>query len=384
MDTRARVGTGSLLEDGLLDAGLEDREARSELAKLFERNFIDLAAEADAVRRAWHPNDIVTYIVDRNINYTNVCWVACSFCAFYRTKRQAQNGDGYTLTIEQVLDKIQETVDLGGTGILMQGGLHPDIGMEYTTDLIRAIRTEFPQVHVHAFSPAEIWHLVDKSGLSLEETLKELKKAGLMSIPGGGAEILTDETRGRISPAKNSTQAWMEVMETWHNLGMKSTATMMFGIDETYEERIEHLLEVRALQQRTGGFTAFIDWVFQPDNTTYFKKHPDFVKASSLDYLKTTAISRIVLDNVPNIQASWVTQPMKTASMALHTGCNDMGSIMIEENVVKEAGASYQTDEAELRSIIERSGFRPAKRSTLYDRSFEPGVVVEDFVWRPE
>ncbi|MDQ2672868.1 MAG: radical SAM protein, partial [Actinomycetota bacterium] len=247
------TNAGALLENGVLDAGLEDREAKEELAKLFDKNFMDLAAEADGIRRRLHPNDIVTYIVDRNINYTNVCWVACSFCAFYRTKRQAQNGDGYVLSVEQVLQKIQETVDLGGTGILMQGGLHPDIGMEYTTDLFSAIRGEFPEIQVHALSPAEIWHLVDKSGLSLEETLKELKKAGLMSIPGGGAEILTDETRGRIAPAKNSTNAWLEVMETWHNLGMKSTATMMFGIDESYEERVEHLLQIRALQARTGG-----------------------------------------------------------------------------------------------------------------------------------
>jgi len=373
------TNAGALLEKGVLDAaGLEDREAKEKLAKLFEKNFMDLAAEADGIRRRLHPNDIVTYIVDRNINYTNVCWVACSFCAFYRTKRQAQNGDGYVLSTEQVLQKIQETVDLGGTGILMQGGLHPDIGMEYTTDLFRAIRGEFPEVQVHALSPAEIWHLVDKSGLSLEDTLKELKKAGLMSIPGGGAEILTDETRGRIAPAKNSTNAWLEVMETWHNLGMKSTATMMFGIDESYEERVEHLLQIRALQARTGGFTAFIDWTFQPDNTTYLKKHPDFEKATSLDYLKTTAVSRIILDNVANIQASWVTQPMKTASIALHAGCNDMGSIMIEENVVKEAGAEHCTTEEELRSVIERSGFRPAKRTTLYDWVLEPGISVED------
>ena len=372
------TNAGALLEKGVLDAGLEDREAKEELAKLFDKNFMDLAAEADGIRRSLHPNDIVTYIVDRNINYTNVCWVACSFCAFYRTKRQAQNGDGYALSVEQVLQKIQETVALGGTGILMQGGLHPDIGMEYTTDLFRAIRREFPEVQVHALSPAEIWHLVDKSGLSLEETLKELKTAGLMSIPGGGAEILTDETRGRIAPAKNSTNAWLEVMETWHNLGMKSTATMMFGINESYEERVEHLLQIRALQARTGGFTAFIDWTFQPDNTTYLKKHPDFEKASSLDYLKTTAVSRIILDNVANIQASWVTQPMKTASIALHAGCNDMGSIMIEENVVKEAGAEHCTTEEELRSVIERSGFRPAKRTTLYDRVLEPGISVED------
>lgn len=372
------TNAGALLEKGVLDAGLEDREAKEELAKLFDKNFMDLAAEADGIRRSLHPNDIVTYIVDRNINYTNVCWVACSFCAFYRTKRQAQNGDGYVLSVEQVLQKIQETVALGGTGILMQGGLHPDIGMEYTTDLFRAIRREFPEVQVHALSPAEIWHLVDKSGLSLEETLKELKTAGLMSIPGGGAEILTDETRGRIAPAKNSTNAWLEVMETWHNLGMKSTATMMFGIDESYEERVEHLLQIRALQTRTGGFTAFIDWTFQPDNTTYLKKHPNFEKASSLDYLKTTAVSRIILDNVANIQASWVTQPMKTASIALHAGCNDMGSIMIEENVVKEAGAEHCTTEEELRSVIEHSGFRPAKRTTLYDRVLEPGISVED------
>jgi cyclic dehypoxanthinyl futalosine synthase len=370
--------TSALLEKGVLDTGLEDREAKRDLAGLFDRNFLELASEADEIRRRLHPNNIVTYIVDRNINYTNVCWVACSFCAFYRTKRQAQNGDGYVLTIEQVLQKIQETVDLGGTGILMQGGLHPDIGMEYVTELFRTIRKEYPQIQVHALSPAEIWHLVDKSGLSLEDTLRELKKAGLMSIPGGGAEILTDETRGRIAPAKNSTATWLEVMEAWHSLGMKSTATMMFGIDESYEERIEHLLQIRKLQAKTGGFTAFIDWTFQPDNTTYLKKHPDFEKVSSLDYLKTTAISRIILDNVANIQASWVTQPMKTASIALHAGCNDMGSIMIEENVVKEAGASYCTSEEELRSVIERSGFRPAKRTTLYDRVLEPGISVED------
>src|SRR5919199_1421051 len=370
--------TSALLEKGVLDAGLEDEEAKRELAKLFGRDFLELASEADEIRRRLHPNDIVTYIVDRNINYTNVCWVACSFCAFYRTKRQAQNGDGYVLTVEQVLQKIQETVDLGGARILLRGGFPPGIGMEYTTDLFRAIRKEYPQIQVHALSPAEIWHLVDKSGLSLEETLKELKKAGLMSIPGGGAEILTDETRGRIAPAKNSTSPWLAVMETWHDLGMKSTATMMFGIDESYEERVEHLLQIRDLQAKTGGFTAFIDWTFQPDNTTYFKKHPDFEKASSLDYLKTTAISRIILDNVPNIQASWVTQPMKTASIALHAGCNDMGSIMIEENVVKEAGAAYCTTEEELRSVIKRSGFRPAKRTTLYERVLEPGISIRD------
>lgn len=370
--------TETLLERGVLDAGLEDREAKGELAKLFEKNFGELAAEADAIRKRLHPNDIVTYIVDRNINYTNVCWVGCSFCAFYRTKRQSEKGDGYVLGVEQVLQKIQETVDLGGTGVLMQGGLHPDLGMEYITGLFRAIRKEFPEVQVHALSPAEIWHYTDKAGLSLRETLVELKEAGLQSIPGGGAEILTDETRGRIAPAKNSTEAWLEVMETWHDLGMKSTATMMFGIDETYEERVEHLLRVRELQARTGGFTAFIDWTFQPENTTYVKKRPDFKKASSLEYLKTTAISRIILDNVANIQASWVTQPMKTASMALHAGCNDMGSIMIEENVVKEAGAQYHTSEEELRSIIERSGFRPAKRTTLYDRVLEPGLTTED------
>jgi cyclic dehypoxanthinyl futalosine synthase len=370
--------TSALLEKGVLDAGLEDREAKRDLAGLFDRNFLELASEADEIRRRLHPNNIATYIVDRNINYTNVCWVACSFCAFYRTKRQAQNGDGYVLTIEQVLQKIQETVDLGGTGILMQGGLNPDIGMEYVIELFRTIRKEYPQIQVHALSPAEIWHLVDKSGLSLEDTLRELKKAGLMSIPGGGAEILTDETRGRIAPAKNSTATWLEVMETWHSLGMKSTATMMFGIDESYEERIEHLLQIRKLQAKTGGFTAFIGWTFQPDNTTYLKKHPDFEKVSSLGYLKTTAISRIILDNVANIQASWVTQPMKTASIALHAGCNDMGSIMIEENVVKEAGASYCTTEEELRSVIERSGFHPAKRTTLYDRVLEPDISVED------
>lgn len=367
--------TDALLETGVLDAGLEDDAAKKELVKLFELDFLDLAAEADSVRREKHPNNIVTYIVDRNINYTNVCWVGCSFCAFYRTQKQS---DAYTLSIEQVLQKIQETVELGGTGVLMQGGLHPEIGMEYTTDLFRAIRRDFPQVHLHALSPAEIWHLVDKSGLTLEETLKELKDAGLMSIPGGGAEILTDETRSRIAPAKNSTQAWIDVMEIWHGLGMKSTATMMFGIDETYEERIRHLLQVRALQARTGGFTAFIGWTFQPAHTRYLKKHPDFKKVSSLDYLKTMAISRILLDNIDNIQASWVTQPMKTASMALHSGSNDMGSIMIEENVVKEAGAEYHTTESELRSIIERSGFRAAKRSTLYDKVFEPGLSVED------
>jgi cyclic dehypoxanthinyl futalosine synthase len=372
------ANASALLEKGVLDAGLEDREAVKELAGLFDRNFMDLAAEADAIRKRLHPNDIVTYIVDRNINYTNVCWVACSFCAFYRTKRQASKGDGYVLAVDQILGKIQETVDLGGTGVLMQGGLHPDLGMEYITELFRAIREEFPEVQVHALSPAEIWHYADKGGLSLKDCLVELKAAGLQSIPGGGAEILTAETRGRIAPAKTSTEAWLEVMETWHLLGMKSTATMMFGIDETHEERVEHLLHIRDLQARTGGFTAFIDWTFQPDNTTYFKKHPGFEKATSLDYLKTTAISRIILDNVANIQASWVTQPMKTASIALHAGCNDMGSIMIEENVVKEAGASYCTTEEELRSVIGRSGFRPAKRTTLYDRVLEPGLSVRD------
>ena len=338
---------------------------RSQALEMFESNdLIGVGMEADAVRRRFHPHGVVSYIIDRNINYTNFCTEYCSFCAFYRPMGHKE---GYVLSKETIFDKIQETIDLGGTGILMQGGLHPDLKIEWYEDLLRSIKQRF-KIHNHCFSAPEITNIADVSGLSLYDTIARLRDAGLDSIPGGGAEILDDAVRFRISRLKCSTQDWVDVHRTAHALGMRTTATMMFGCGETLEQRMNHLELVRQIQEDTGGFTAFIPWTFQRENTSLGR----FVKeeATAVEYLTTLAVSRTYLDNIENIQSSWVTPGLKTCQVGLRFGGNDVGSIMIEENVVSAAGAHHRATEEELRRLIRDAGFIPKQRDTLYRTYF--------------
>ena len=319
---------------------------------------------ADALRRKLHPEGVVTYIIDRNINYTNFCTEYCTFCAFYRPLGHAE---GYVLPKEVIFQKIQETIDLGGTGVLMQGGLHPDLKIEWYEDLMRSIKQRF-KIHLHCFSSPEIVNIAEVSGLSLRATIERLRDAGLDSIPGGGAEILDDDVRRRISRLKCSTQEWADVHLEAHRLGMRTTATMMFGCGETIEQRVNHLDLVRRIQEETGGFTAFIPWTFQRENTPLGRSVKD--EATAVEYLKTLAISRLYLGNIEHVQSSWVTQGLKTCQVGLRFGGNDVGSIMIEENVVSAAGAHYRASEEELRRIIRDAGFVPRQRDTLYRTYF--------------
>ena len=339
---------------------------RAEALDLFASDdLIGIGMAADQVRRRLHPEGVVTYIIDRNINYTNFCTEYCSFCAFYRPMGHAE---GYILPKETIFEKIQETVDLGGTGVLMQGGLHSELKIEWYEDLLSSIKKRFPQVWLHCFSSPEIQNIAAVSGLSLRDTIARLRDAGLDSIPGGGAEILDDDVRHRIARLKCSTQEWVDVHRTAHQLGMRTTATMMFGCGETLEQRMNHFDIVRNLQDETGGFTAFIPWTFQRENTSLGR----FVKqeATAVEYLKTLAISRLYLENILNVQSSWVTQGLKTCQIGLRFGGNDVGSIMIEENVVSAAGAHNCTSEEELRRIIRDAGFTPKQRDTLYRTYF--------------
>ncbi len=328
-------------------------------------DLIGIGMAADALRRKLHPEGIVTYIIDRNINYTNFCTEYCTFCAFYRPMGHAE---GYILSKEVIFDKIRETVELGGTGILMQGGLHPDLKIEWYEDLLRSIKERFPSVHLHCFSSPEIVNIAEVSGLSLHDTIARLRDSGLDSIPGGGAEVLDDDVRRRISRLKCSTEEWAQVHREAHRLGMRTTATMMFGCGETPEQLLNHFDLVRRIQEETGGFTAFIPWTFQRENTSLGK----FIKeeATAVEYLKTLAISRLFLHNIDNVQASWVTQGLKTCQVGLRFGANDVGSIMIEENVVSSAGAHNRASEEELRRIIRDAGFVPKQRDTLYRTYF--------------
>jgi cyclic dehypoxanthinyl futalosine synthase len=334
-----------------------------EAVELFrDDDLIGLGMAADAVRRRHHPENVVTYIIDRNINYTNFCTEYCSFCAFYRPMG---HNEGYVHGHDVIIGKIQETLDLGGTGVLMQGGLHPDLKIEWYEDMLRAIRARFGRrIWLHCFSAPEIQNIAKVSGITLVETISRLRDAGLDSIPGGGAEILHDDVRERISRLKCDTQEWIDVHVTAHKLGMRTTATMMFGCGETIEQRVHHLEVVRRIQEETGGFTAFIPWSFQRENTSlgrYVKE-----EATGVEYLKTLAISRLYLDNIVNIQSSWVTQGLKTCQVGLRFGGNDVGSIMIEENVVSAAGARNSASEEELRRIIRGAGFTPKQRDSLY------------------
>ena len=334
---------------------------RQQATELFNSNdLVGIGMEADAVRRRLHPEGIVSYIIDRNINYTNFCTEYCSFCAFYRAPGSKE---GYVLPTEVILNKIQETIDLGGTGILMQGGLHPELKIEWYEDLLRAIKSRF-DIWCHCFSAPEIVNIAELSGLTLRDTIARLRDAGLDSIPGGGAEILDDSVRYRISRLKCSTKEWIDVHRAAHALGMRTTATMMFGAGETLEHRLNHLEIVRHIQEDTDGFTAFIPWFFQRENTSlgHFVKQ----EATAVEYLKMLALSRVYLDNISNVQASWVTPGLKVCQLGLRFGGNDVGSIMIEENVVSAAGAHHCATEEQLRRLIRDAGFTPKQRDTLY------------------
>jgi cyclic dehypoxanthinyl futalosine synthase len=332
---------------------------RSEALRLLTRaDLLEVGKLADAVRRRKHPHNRVTFVVDRNVNYTNICESKCKFCAFYRN---ADAADAYLLEVETIYGKIQELVDNGGTQLLMQGGLHPELRIDWFETLFRGIKERFPGLQVHSLSPAEVIHIARLSGLAMPDCLRRLQAAGLDSVPGGGAEVLVDEVRREISPNKIGWRDWAAVMEEAHGLGMRTTATMMFGSKEQPADIVEHLFRVRELQQRTGGFTAFIPWTFQPSNTELGGE-----TASGVEYLKVLALSRIVLDNLDNIQASWVTQGARMAQVALFFGANDLGGTMLEENVVAAAGCSFRMSIEEIIELARGAGFIPAKRNTLY------------------
>jgi conserved hypothetical protein TIGR00423 len=326
-------------------------------------DLIGLGTAADRLCRELHPEQYRTFVVDRNINYTNVCTSGCTFCAFYK---DTDHRDGYVLSKDEIFKKIEEAISLGGTQILMQGGLHPDLKIDYYVDLLTSIKEKF-DIHIHSFSPPEIMHLSALNHLPSKEVLVLLKRAGLDTIPGGGAEILTDRCRGILSPHKCSADEWLQVMREAHTSGIKSTATMMFGHVETLEERIVHLEKIRQLQDETGGFTAFIPWTFQPKNTALSLSTREMTgfKIGGFDYLRTLAVSRLFLDNVPNIQASWVTQGSKIAQLALKFGANDLGSTMIEENVVRAAGVDYRLDKEEMISLIEDLDLRRCREIVI-------------------
>ncbi|MGC2322575.1 MAG: cyclic dehypoxanthinyl futalosine synthase [Terriglobales bacterium] len=342
---------------------------RQEALDLFRSDdLIGIGMAADGVRKKLHPEGVVTYVIDRNINYTNLCTEYCTFCAFYAPVKGPGRAKGYVLDNEIIYDKIRETVDLGGTGVLMQGGLNPDLPFEWYEKLMRGIKQRFPRVHLHCFSASEILFFAEMSGFSLRDTIARLRDAGLDSIPGGGAEILDDEVRYKVARLKCLTEDWLRVHRTAHQLGMRTTATMMFGCGEKLEHRVNHFQHVYNLQEETGGFTAFIPWTFQPNNTALGGRGWDEV--TSVEYLKTLAIARLFLTNISNVQASWVTQGLKVLQLGLRFGGNDVGSVMLEENVVKAAGVSNCTTEEELRHIIRDAGFRPAQRDTLYRMYF--------------
>lgn len=320
-------------------------------------DILELGRMADNIRREKHTDNIVTFVIDRNINYTNICTCKCKFCAFY--KNEGEEG-GYVISKEELAQKIQETLDLGGSQILFQGGLHPEYKIDFYEDMLKYMKT-FP-VWLHAFSPPEIHHIAKMSGLIIAETIKRLVAAGLDSIPGGGAEILDDEARKNVSPNKINSAAWLSVMEEAHKQGLKTTATMMFRKKDAAEIIVGHFDKIRSLQDKTGGFTAFIPWPFQPGNSEL-----DDEAVTAVEYLRVLALARIYLDNIPNIQVSWVTQGAKVAQIGLYFGGNDFGSVMIEENVVRAAGANFRLKTEEIKHIIKTAGFIPKIRNMQYD-----------------
>src|SRR5215813_13161331 len=347
----------------VLDGGRVDR---AEATKLYRHASTHLLGQlADHIRARKHPERIVTYIIDRNVNYTNVCVARCNFCAFYRPVGSAE---GYVLGFEEIFRKIDETIAVGGNQLLLQGGHNPDLPIAWYEDLFRAVKSRYPEFKLHALSPPEILHISRLSKLTTSEVIERLIAAGLDSIPGGGAEILVDRVRRLLNCySKASSDEWLDVMRQAHHAGLRTTATMMYGTVETDEERIEHMMRLRDLQDETGGFTAFITWSYQPEHT----EHGGY-EATGVDYLRTLALSRIVLDNFDNLQASWVTQGGKVGQLSLAFGANDMGSVMIEENVVRAAGAAYCMDEVEIVQNVEDAGFVPKRRSMHYDILGDP------------
>jgi cyclic dehypoxanthinyl futalosine synthase len=338
----------------------------AEALELYHHAPVPLLGElADGIRARRHPDGIVTYIIDRNVNYTNVCVARCNFCAFYRP---VGSGEGYVLGFDEIFRKIDETIAVGGVQLLLQGGHNPDLPLEWYEDLFRAVKKRYPEFRLHALSPPEVIHLTRLTQLPVPDVIDRLIAAGLDSIPGGGAEILVDRVRRLLNCyGKATADEWLDVMRHAHRAGLKTTATMMYGHVETAEERIEHLLRLRELQEETGGFTAFIAWSYQPEHTELGGR-----EATGLDYLRTLALARIVLDNFPSLQASWVTQGGKVGQLSLAFGANDMGSVMIEENVVRAAGASYCMDEIEIVRNIENAGFIPKRRNMHYEILGDP------------
>jgi cyclic dehypoxanthinyl futalosine synthase len=337
------------------------RLRKKEALELLKReDLLKLGRMADATRAGMHPEGVVTFVIDRNINYTNVCLNRCLFCAFYR---KPGDPEAYVLGRDKLFKKIEETIALGGTQILLQGGLNPALGIDFYLEMLRGIRRAFPSINIHGFSPPEITYIADISSLTIRETIEILREAGLDSIPGGGAEILSDRVRKTLSPKKINSGQWLKVMREAHRLGMRTTATMMFGSVERPEDIIEHLERLRDLQDETGGFTAFIPWSFQPGNTAV-----SHIKAATgAEYLRVLSASRLYLDNFKNVQASWVTQGIGMAQLALRFGANDFGSTMIEENVVASAGVSYMISKEDIISAVKQAGFRAAQRDTAYN-----------------
>ena len=354
----------------ILDKALDGERLTADdcTALLESKDFVRVGLAAHEIRMRKNPSDIVTYIIDRNINYTNVCNVVCTFCAFYRRPGKP---DTYVHSIDEICKRIDETIELGGTGVLMQGGLHPDFNIEWYEDLLTTLHAKYPKFQLHCFSPPEIHNIHLISGLDYEIIMRRLKAAGLNSLPGGGGEILDDEVRKRVS-TKCNTQEWLDVMRAVHKVGLISTATMMFGIGDRIEHRVRHLQRIRDVQDETGGFTAFIPWTFQRENTALGRKITE--EPTGIDYLQMLAVSRLFLDNIQHIQSSWLTQGLKLGQTALRFGANDMGSIMIEENVVSAAGANTCANERDLRYQIREAGFRPQQRDILYNYINREGV----------
>lgn len=347
----------------ILDKALAgERISAEECTTLLESyDIARIGAVADEIRQRKHLDNVVTYIIDRNINYTNVCNVVCTFCAFYRRPGKPET---YVHSFEEICKRIDETIALGGTGVLMQGGLHPDFKIEWYEDLLSRLHALYPKFQLHCFSPPEIHNISLISKLDYVTIMQRLKDAGLNSMPGGGGEILDDEVRKRVS-TKCNTQEWLDVMRAVHKVGLKSTATMMFGIGDNISHRVRHLQRVRDVQDETGGFTAFIPWTFQRENTALGRKITE--EPTGIDYLKMLAVSRIFFDNIDHIQASWLTQGIRLGQTALRFGADDMGSIMIEENVVSAAGAHNEANEKDLRYQISEAGFIPQQRDILYN-----------------
>ncbi len=352
--------TAGILQKTLSGDRLSSEDA---VTLLEEGNLLKLGTAADEVRNRHNDPGVATYIVDRNINYTNVCVYRCQFCAFYRPS--SADPEAYVLTFDQIGEKIQETIDLGGTGILLQGGVHAELPFSFYEEMFRFIRKNFPTIHLHALSAPEVYFLQKVTKQPMRDVIARLRDAGLQSIPGGGAEILEDSVRRRIwSLTKAPTEKWVDVHESAHGLGMRTTATMMFGVGENYRDRVEHFRVVRDLQDRTGGFTAWIPWTFQKENTMLDGKVEE---AGGFEYLKTLAVSRLYLDNIRHVQGSWVTQGPKIGQVSLSFGADDLGSIMIEENVVYAAGARNRMTQEEMRRLITDAGYEPVQRRTLYD-----------------